>query len=219
MRVSYPIVVLISGNGSNLQSMIQAASLGLPLEIRAVISNEPSAFGLIRANEAGIPTHVVNHRDYPSRDTFEEALLEQIDIYNPALIALAGFMRHLTPNFVDYFYGHLINIHPSLLPKYPGLHTHQRVLEAGDKIHGTSIHYVSAEVDGGPIICQAQITVTPQDTADTLKERIQKIEHVIYPEVLDWIASDRLTLINNKVHLDQIPIPENGIQLRDLPGQ
>jgi len=219
MRVSYPIVVLISGNGSNLQAMIAAASHGLPIEIRAVISNEPDAFGLIRAREAGIPTHVVNHRDYPSREAFEEALLEKIDIYNPALIVLAGFMRCLTPNFVDFFYGRLINVHPSLLPKYPGLHTHQRVLEAGDKIHGTTIHYVSTRVDDGPIICQAQIAVTPQDTADTLKERIQKIEHVIYPEVIDWIASDRLTLINNQVHLDQMPIPANGIQLRDLPGQ
>lgn len=197
-----PIVILISGNGSNLQAIIDAIRAGLPAEIRAVISNNPQAYGLSRAREAGIPAEVIDHHDYDSRAAFDQALMSRIDYYQPKLVVLAGFMRILTDEFVKHYYGRMINIHPSLLPRHQGLNTHQRVLDAGDKIHGVSVHFVSPELDAGPVILQAEIPVYTDDDADTLAERIHQQEHRIYPQVIHWFADDRLRLRGNNVLLD-----------------
>lgn len=189
-----PIVVLISGNGSNLQAIIDAIHVGLPAEIRAVISNNPQAYGLSRAREAGIPAEVIDHHDYPSRDAFDQGLRSRIDHYQPKLLVLAGFMRILTDEFVKHYHGRMINIHPSLLPRYQGLNTHQRVLDAGDDIHGVSVHFVTSELDSGPVILQAEIPVHANDDADTLAQRIHEQEHIIYPQVIRWFAEGRLRL-------------------------
>lgn len=191
MSVNHPlsIVVLISGNGSNLQAIIDAIRTEkLPVEIRAVISNRRDAYGLQRAQQAGIPAIALAHDAFPNRRAFETALQDQIDRYRPQLIVLAGFMRRLTPEFVARYAGRMINIHPSLLPKYPGLHTHQRVLEARDPYHGVTIHYVTDVVDGGPIIRQGRLAVHPDDTESTLQQRIHALEHRLYPEVLAELA-------------------------------
>ena len=182
--MSGKLVVLISGNGSNLQAIIDACQKDLPAEVSAVISNDPDAFGLQRATKAGIPTHVINHRDYTDRAEFDHALRQIIDQYKPDFVILAGFMRKLTPEFVAHYPKRMLNIHPSLLPKYRGLHTHERVLEAGDKEHGVTIHFVTDELDGGPIIAQEKIAVTSDDTAESLKEKIHVIEHRLYPQVI-----------------------------------
>lgn len=197
-----PIVVLISGNGSNLQAIIDAIRAGLPAEIRAVISNNPQAYGLNRAREAGIPAEVIDHHDYVSRTAFDQALMARIDHYQPKLVVLAGFMRILTDEFVTHYHGRMLNIHPSLLPRYQGLNTHQRVLDAGDKIHGVSVHFVSSELDGGPVILQAEIPVYEDDDTDTLVERIHKQEHIIYPRVIRWFAEGRLRLQGNTVEVN-----------------
>ncbi|VAX14093.1 Phosphoribosylglycinamide formyltransferase [hydrothermal vent metagenome] len=197
-----PIVVLISGNGSNLQAIIDAIRAGLPAEIRAVISNRPQAYGLNRAREAGIPAEVIDHHDYPSREAFDQALMARIDHYRPELVVLAGFMRILTDEFVKHYLGRMINIHPSLLPRYQGLNTHQRVLDAGDEIHGVSVHFVTPELDAGPVIRQAEIPVHINDDADTLAQRIHEQEHIIYPQVIRWFAEGRLRLQGNSVLLD-----------------
>lgn len=197
-----PIVVLISGNGSNLQAIIDAIRAGLPAEIRAVISNNPQAYGLNRAREAGIPAEVIDHHDYVSRTAFDQALMARIDHYQPKLVVLAGFMRILTDEFVTHYHGRMLNIHPSLLPRYQGLNTHQRVLDAGDKIHGVSVHFVSSELDGGPVILQAEIPVYEDDDTDTLVERIHEQEYIIYPQVIRWFAEGRLRLQGNTVEVN-----------------
>lgn len=187
--MSLPIVVLISGNGSNLQAIIDAQGQGLDVNICAVISNRPDAFGLGRAKQAGIPAHLIDHTQFSNRAAFETELRAKIDAYQPRLVVLAGFMRRLTPSFVQHYARRMINIHPSLLPKYPGLNTHQRILAAGDTLHGITIHYVTAEVDAGPVICQASLWVQPEDTADSLAQRIHALEHRLYPQVLSWFAA------------------------------
>ncbi len=197
-----PIVVLISGNGSNLQAIIDAISAGLPAEIRAVISNNPQAYGLNRARKAGIPAEVIDHHEYDSRPAFDQALMSRIDHYQAKLVVLAGFMRILTDEFVKHYYGHMINIHPSLLPRYQGLNTHQRALDAEDKIHGVSVHFVTPELDAGPVIRQAEIPIHANDDADTLAQRIHEQEHIIYPQVIRWFAEGRLRLQGNSVLLD-----------------
>src|SRR3990167_9231445 len=176
-----PLVVLISGYGNTLQALIEAR---LPAPIAAVISNEPVAFGLVRAEKAGIPTHIINHRHFSTREAFDAALQAQINVYQPQLVILAGFMRRLTPAFVTHYPHRLLNIHPSLLQAYPGLHTHERVLAAGDKRHGTTVHWVTAELDAGPIVGQASLAVTPHDTPETLKKRVQMLEAKLYPDVV-----------------------------------
>jgi len=201
------VVVLISGNGSNLQAMIDAVKNGLAINIAAVISNQPDAYGLQRASDAGIPAHVIDHRQFDSRDDFDTALQEQIDTYQPNLIVLAGFMRRLGSEFVAHYPGRMINIHPSLLPKYPGLDTHKRALEAGDRQHGASIHFVTDNLDAGPIIDQATLDIKADDTEETLKSRVQALEHQLYPEVLGWFAENRITLKSGQVYLDSKPIP------------
>lgn len=200
-----PIVILISGSGSNLQAIIDAIDAGLPAEICAVISNEPQAYGLSRAREVSIPAEVINHRDYASREAFDQALMTRIDHYQPRLIVLAGFMRILTNDFVLHYHGRMLNIHPSLLPRYQGLNTHQRVLDAGDNIHGVSVHFVTPELDGGPVILQAEVPVLADDTAETLAQRIHTQEHIIYPLVIRWFTEGRLHLQNNTVMLDDRP--------------
>jgi phosphoribosylglycinamide formyltransferase-1 len=190
-----PVVVLISGSGSNLQALIDGAGSGaLPISIRAVISNEPEAFGLIRARRAGIEGRVLNHRDFPTRAAYDRALAELIDGYQPGLVVLAGFMRILTPGFVAHYRGRMFNIHPSLLPSYRGLHTHQRALDAGETVHGASVHFVTEELDGGPLVLQARVPVHAGDDAATLAARVLEQEHRIYPLVVRWFSEERLTL-------------------------
>jgi len=190
-----PVVVLISGGGSNLQALIDGATDGsLPVEIRAVISNEADAFGLERARRAGIDACVLNHRDFSSREEYDLALADLIDRYQPGLVALAGFMRILTPAFVARYHGRMFNIHPSLLPKFRGLHTHRRALEANEPIHGASVHFVTEELDGGPLVLQAKVRVDPSDQPETLAERVLRQEHRSYPQVVRWFAQGRLRL-------------------------
>lgn len=189
-----PIVVLISGGGTNLQSIIDAARKDLPVEIRAVISNRADVYGLRRAEQAGIETAVLDHKEYPDRESYDRALMKLIDSYSPGLVALAGFMRILTPGLVRHYAGRMFNIHPSLLPKYTGLHTHQRVLDAKDRLHGASIHFVTEELDGGPLIVQAQVPVQADDDADSLAARVLEKEHQIYPLAIRWFAENRLML-------------------------
>ncbi len=200
---AFPVVVLISGSGSNLQAMIDAQARGeLPIEIRATISNDPSAPGLERARRAGIPAIAIDHKQFSSRESFDAALQAEVDRYAPELVVLAGFMRILTPEFVAHYTCRLINIHPSLLPKYRGLNTHQRAIDAGDAEHGTSVHFVTTELDGGPIVIQAHVPVLPADTAQALRQRVQDQEHLIYPLAVRWIAEGRLQCQGNRITLD-----------------
>jgi phosphoribosylglycinamide formyltransferase-1 len=189
-----PVVVLISGSGSNLQALIDAAQQDLPIHIRAVVSNEPDAFGLERARRAGIETRVLSHRDYRTRKDYDAALGSLIEQFEPGLVVLAGFMRILTPALVSRFRGRMLNIHPSLLPKFRGLHTHQRALEAGETVHGASVHFVTDELDGGPLVLQARVKVEPGDDPDRLAARVLTREHRIYPQVVRWFAQRRLRL-------------------------
>lgn len=198
-----PIVVLISGGGSNLQAIIDAIDSGtLHADIRAVISNRINAYGLERARNHGITTAVVNHRDYPNRKQFDQALQQNIDRFEPRLLVLAGFMRILTPAFVEHYQGRMINIHPSLLPHYTGLNTHQRAIDAGDREHGVSIHFVTNELDGGPVISQARVPVLPDDDAGTLARRVLTQEHILYPKTLEWYCQGRLQQLDNAAYLD-----------------
>lgn len=202
-----PIVILISGTGSNLQAIIDAIECGdLPAEIRAVISNRSDAHGLERARQHGIQTFVIAHQDYPEREQFDAALQECIDRFQPALVVLAGFMRILTRAFVKHYQGRLLNIHPSLLPAYTGLNTHQRVLDAGDAEHGASIHFVTNELDGGPVISQARVPVLPDESADDLARRIQEQEHHLYPLTLKWFCQGRIRQQQNQVIYDGQPL-------------
>ncbi len=198
------VVVLISGGGSNLQALIDACETGyLNVTIAAVISNKASAGGLERAAKHGIPSQVLEHTQYDSREAFDRALMALIDDYQPGLVVLAGFMRILTGEFTQHYLGRMLNIHPSLLPKYQGLHTHQRALDAGDKEHGVSVHFVTEELDGGPVVRQARVPVLADDTADSLAARVLVEEHKIYPEVVRWFAEGRLKLENGVALLDE----------------
>ena len=194
------IVILISGRGSNMQAMLKVAAADRwPAQIAAVISNQPTAAGLDVARAAGIATSAINHRDYPDRELFDAALAELIDQHSPDLIVLAGFMRILTPGFVNRYFGRLINIHPSLLPSFPGLHTHQQAIDAGVKVHGATVHFVTAELDHGPIIAQATVPVLDDDTEDTLAARVLEQEHRIYPQAVRDLMSDTLKLVDGRV--------------------
>ncbi len=189
-----PLVVLISGGGSNLQAIIDRAAENLPVDIRAVISSRAEVHGLERAKAAGIETAVLEHKAYADRESYDQALIELIDSYQPGLVVLAGFMRILTAEFVRHHTGRLPNIHPSLLPKYRGRHTHQRALEAGDTKHGATIHFVTEELDGGPLIAQAQVPVLPDDDEERLAARVLQREHQLYPLAIEWFAQARLKL-------------------------
>ncbi len=186
------IVVLISGNGSNLQAIIEAIKNNkLDASIKAVISNNHNAYGIQRANNAGINTEILDHKNYPDRERFDQQLIKLIDQYQPDLLVLAGYMRILCDNFINHFSNKIINIHPSLLPKFKGLNTHKRVLQAGEKEHGLTIHYVTSELDSGPIIKQVKVPVFVDDTEDTLSSRVLEQEHIAYPEVIQWIANKK----------------------------
>ncbi|MCS5586076.1 MAG: phosphoribosylglycinamide formyltransferase [Gammaproteobacteria bacterium] len=195
-------VVLISGSGSNLQAIIDQAT-DIDLEISCVISNHADAYGLTRADNANIPTHVVNHTQFDSREDFDQAVSKTIDQYNPDVVILAGFMRIFTEAFAQKYCGKMLNIHPSLLPKFQGLNTHQRVIDAGENEHGVSIHFVTAELDGGPIIAQSSIAVLPNDNASSLAERVLIEEHKLYPKVIHWFTQGRLKLNNGNAVLDE----------------
>ncbi len=207
MRQACRIVVLISGNGSNLQAIIDAiANKEIDGEIVAVISNRAEAYGLQRASAAGIPARVLAYSDYNDRQKYDQALMALIDQYEPDLVVLAGFMRILTDEFVNHYLGRMVNIHPSLLPKYKGLNTHQRVLQAGDSEHGATVHFVTPELDSGPVIVQEKLAVEKNETAEQLADRVHQIEHKIYPQAISWFAAGRLTLSDNKVLLDKQPL-------------
>ena len=201
-----PVVVLISGTGSNLKALIDAAAAGAGYRIAGVISNRPGAAGLAHAEAAGIPTRVIDHQDYPDRAAFDAALAPAIEAFDPGLVILAGFMRILTPAFVVRFAGRMINIHPSLLPAYQGLHTHRRALADRIREHGASVHFVTGELDGGPVIAQARVPVLPGDDEATLAARVLEREHVLLPQVVAWFAAGRLRLEDDRVHFDGRPI-------------
>jgi phosphoribosylglycinamide formyltransferase 1 len=201
--VSRNVVVLISGRGSNLQALLDSERDGrISARVAAVISDQSGAAGLQRARAAGVPTCVVAPGDHGSRREHEQALADVIDRYTPAAVVLAGFMRVLGEPFVDRFTGRLINIHPSLLPHHPGLHTHQRVLEAGDREHGATVHFVDAGLDAGPRIIQYRIAVRADDTPQSLAARVLAGEHRILVQAVDWLACGRLSLVNGRVMLD-----------------
>ncbi|WP_189573672.1 phosphoribosylglycinamide formyltransferase [Marinobacter zhanjiangensis] len=204
------ILVLASGSGTNLQALIEASrERDFPGDIVAVGSNRPQAFALERAAQAGIETFTVDHTRYETREAFDNALRLELERRQPDLVVLAGFMRILTEDFVRAFQGRMINVHPSLLPRYRGLNTHQRALDAGDEVHGVSIHFVTEDLDGGPVIARAEVPVRPGDTAETLAERVQAREHLLYPIVIRWFCEGRLQLAgNDRILFDDVPVPE-----------
>jgi phosphoribosylglycinamide formyltransferase-1 len=207
------LAVLISGRGSNLQAFIDSCARGeLAADISLVISNNSGAAGLQLAQRAGLDTRCIDHRDYPAREIFDAALLEALRASAIDLVVLAGFMRILTPVLIEPFLGRLLNIHPSLLPKYPGLHTHQRALDARDTEAGATVHFVTPELDGGPPVLQASTTILPGDTAETLAARVARLEHVIYPMAARWYVQGRLQLAGKHAVLDGKPIPATGIR-------
>ncbi|MFV3406674.1 phosphoribosylglycinamide formyltransferase [Pseudomonas sp. NY15463] len=209
------VVVLLSGSGSNLQALIDSSQgADSPLRVGAVISNRADAYGLERAKAAGIDTAVLEHTGFAGREAFDAALMALIDGFNPDLVVLAGFMRILSGGFVRHYQGRLLNIHPSLLPKYKGLHTHQRALEAGDTEHGCSVHFVTEELDGGPLVVQAVVPVAATDTAQTLAQRVHLQEHQIYPLAVRWFAEGRLCLGEHGALLDGQPLPASGHLIR-----
>lgn len=209
------VVVLISGRGSNLRSIVDAAP---PCRFAAVISNRPQAGGLAFARERGIPTEVVDHTDHAAaadpRAAFDAALMQAIDRHQPALVVLAGFMRILTAGFVDHYAGRMVNIHPSLLPSYAGLHTHRRALADGVRVHGCTVHFVTSTLDSGPIIAQAAVPVHADDTEDTLAARVLEQEHRLYPQAVRWFAEERLRIDGNHVRL----LPAPGVPLPTPAG-
>jgi phosphoribosylglycinamide formyltransferase-1 len=208
------VVVLISGSGSNLQTLIDAQLAGkLSISIEAVISNRGGVLGLERANAHNIPNHVLAHKDFADRSSFDKDLRRLIDGYQPDLLILAGFMRILTPEFVRHYTGRMLNIHPSLLPKYQGLHTHQRALESNDAIHGVSVHFVTEELDGGPNIIQALVPILKDDDVESLQARVQAQEHIIYPMAVAWFAEQRLVMQNDIVLLDSEVLAKEGYQV------
>ncbi len=205
------IVVLISGSGSNLQSIIDACESKLiNAEIVGVISNKVSAYGLERAKSQHISIEAIDHTKFNSRDSFDAELMSVIDGWNADFVILAGFMRILTPKFTEHYIGRLVNIHPSLLPKYPGLNTHQRAIEAKDTHAGASIHFVTAELDGGPVILQAKVPIGKKETSDSLARKVLRKEHVIYPQAIQWLCNGRLILSGNVAILDGKPLTERG---------
>lgn len=204
------IVVLISGNGSNLQAIINACRANkITGNVVAVLSNKADAYGLERAKLADIPAYFVDPTLYNDRADYDKALIEQIDAYQPDIVVLAGFMRILSPDFVTHYQHKLLNIHPSLLPKYPGLHTHRQVLANKDSFHGVTVHFVTEELDGGPRIIQARIPVLPDDTEQSLQTRIQAEEYRIYPLAIGWLADERLKMQNNQAVLDDVVLFDN----------
>tara|TARA_A100001391_G_scaffold217_1_gene467 strand:+ start:7286 stop:7936 length:651 start_codon:yes stop_codon:yes gene_type:complete len=216
--VTHRLAVLISGAGTNLQAILDHITAGeLPATVSLVVSNRAAANGVAVARQAGLPVAVIDHREYPDRAAFDAAMIERIDAHGADTVALAGFMRILSPGFVRHYQGRLINIHPSLLPLYPGLNTHARALEAGDAEHGCSLHFVTDQLDGGPLIARASVPVLTNDSVETLSKRVQQQEHRLYPRVLRWRAEGRLQLTDQGVELDGEPLPATGMQI-DAPA-
>lgn len=206
------VAVLVSGRGSNLQALIDAcAEEDFPARIVAVISNNPDAYGLERARQANIPTSVVNHRDFETREAFEEAIDQELKKYEAKFICLAGFMRILDARFVNRWKDRILNIHPSLLPSFRGLHTQERALESGVRFTGCTVHIVRPEMDDGPIILQAAIAVDPEDDADNLSAKVLKLEHMIYPEALKLVALGRISISGNKAIIEKAAYPISGL--------
>ena len=205
------IVILISGSGSNMVNLVEhCQSKQINADVVAVISNQPTAAGLAKATALGVDTAVLSHRDFNSREAYDAELKNLVDSYQPDLVILAGFMRFLTNEFVTGFEGRLLNIHPSLLPKYKGIHTHQRALDAGDTEHGVSVHFVTEELDGGPVILQAKVPVFEGDTVADLQNRVHEQEYRIYPLVARWFCDDRLKLKADGVYLDDHLLDARG---------
>jgi phosphoribosylglycinamide formyltransferase-1 len=205
------IVVLVSGNGSNLQAIIDSCGTRIPnADVVAVFSNKSDAYGLERARQSAIADCFVDPKTFDTREQFDAHLMTQIDSYQPDLIVLAGYMRILSSEFVCHYLGKMINIHPSLLPKYPGLHTHQRAIDAKDSEHGTSVHFVTEELDGGPVILQAKVPIFSDDTTDSLTERVQVQEHDIYPLTIRWFLEGRLAMVEGKAALDNKILGPSG---------
>jgi phosphoribosylglycinamide formyltransferase-1 len=196
------LVILISGRGSNMEAIVRACSReGWPAQVAAVIANRPDAAGLEFAASHGIATAVVDHRQFPDRETFDAALAREIDAFAPDLVALAGFMRVLTPSFVDRYAGRMLNVHPSLLPSFAGLKTHQQALDAGVRLHGASVHFVTSQLDHGPIVVQSAVPVLQDDDAVALAGRVLETEHIIYPRAVRWFVEGRLALDGLRVTL------------------
>ena len=202
MRAMKRIVILISGRGSNMQAIVRAArDEQWPADIAAVISNRPDAPGLAFAAAQGIPTAVVSNKEYATREAFDAALQAVIDRFSPDLVVLAGFLRILNGSFVEHYAGRIINIHPSLLPSFPGLATHRQALAAGVKVHGATVHFVTADLDHGPIVAQAAVPVLADDTEDALSARVLEQEHIIYPSAIRWFVEGKLSIGNGRVHV------------------
>ncbi|MBL8497400.1 phosphoribosylglycinamide formyltransferase [Nitrosomonas sp. JL21] len=208
------LVILISGRGSNMQALLEAEFY---MDRITVISNNPAAEGLEFAKKYNVETIILDHRSYPDRETFDHALAEKIDTYQPKLIALAGFMRILSNSFVQRYQGRLMNIHPSLLPAFPGLKTHARVLQEGIKIHGCTVHFVTPTLDHGPIVIQAAIPVLPNDTEASLAARVLLQEHRIFPQAVQWFMEDRIRLEGNRVEISDCCICESALYSPGLP--
>jgi phosphoribosylglycinamide formyltransferase-1 len=204
-----PIVVLVSGRGSNLQALIDAEERGeLGGNIRAVISNRPDAYALQRARSVGIATEIIDPKAFADRASFDRELMARAEVYQPGLIAMAGFMRILTQDFIIRYEGRMLNIHPSLLPEFRGLDTHRRALAAGTTYHGCSIHFVTNDVDAGPVVVQARVKIEPDDEPERLAARVLRREHIIYPLAVRWFCEGRLKLIAGEAHMDGVPLKE-----------
>lgn len=211
--------VLISGSGTNLQAFIDAVSHGsLRLDLSVVLSNKPDAFGIVRARDAGIPTACIEHGHYADRESFDRAVAAKLDEWQPDLLILAGFMRILSAAFVDHYAGRVLNIHPALLPAYPGLDTHQRVLDAGDEWHGSTVHFVTEELDGGPRILQGRLPVVAGESSGQLAARVQTIEHQIYPRAAGWVGEGRVEFREGRTWIDGTVADEPIVQTFDCAG-
>ncbi len=205
--------ILISGSGTNLQAFIDAVDSGdLNLDLAVVFSNNPNAYGLERAEQAGIPTACIQHVDFQDREAFDRAVIAELDRFEPDLLILAGFMRILSPAFVAHYAGKILNIHPALLPLYPGLNTHQRVLDAGDQWHGSTVHFVTDKLDGGPGILQGRLAVDPLESREELAARVQSVEHQIYPQAASWVGSGKVQFRNGASYVDGKRTDEPAVQ-------
>ncbi len=215
--VKLSLVVLVSGNGSNLQAIIDAIKDNkIEASIDAVISNKATAYGLTRAQQHAIPTHIISNNASLSREQYDDKLMACINSYQPSLIILAGFMRILSEKFVKHYpFGCILNVHPSLLPKYPGLHTHEQIIANRDTQHGATVHVVTAELDNGPIICQARLTVTKKDTVETLKQRVHQLEHRLYPQVIQWFAKKTIKIHKNQIFYRDQVLTKQGLLLNE----